>query len=361
MQHETALLWWNLGILNARRYHALTGYFGSLDAALPKLTKTMLEELGLRSDSIERTFEMIRTFDQPQLEARMQHMGVQLVTLEDEQYPPILREIADPPVFLSYRGSLQALEGTLIAVVGTRRMSPYGRRVVETFVPPLVRNGVVTVSGLALGVDAAVAKDTLTHGGTTIAVLGHGLTAIHPAANRVLGEKIVEKGGLILSEYPLDQFPDVYTFPARNRIIAGVSRATLVIEAPEDSGSIITAELALEYNRDVFAVPGQIFDDHVRGSHRLIGEGRAKLVHNADDMLCEIGMERSDGSREILPAFVPGSDDERRVHNALTSMPQTIDDLVEELGMDAARIGAALTFMELAGAARTVGGGEWVR
>jgi DNA processing protein len=361
MQAETALLFWWLGILHSRRYSALMEAFGNLDDALKALNPAMLKELGLKEKTIQETFERIETFDPAKAIKDMEERGVKLLSIEDSEYPAALREIGDPPVFLSYIGDLSVLDKPKISVVGTRRMSPYGRRVTEHFVHAFARHGVVTVSGLALGVDAAVAKDSMTAGGQTVAVLGHGLATIYPASNRVLGEKIIKNGGLILSEYPLHHQPDVYTFPARNRIIAGLGLGTLVIEAPKDSGSIITAELALEYNRDVFAVPGQIFDDHMAGCHALIAQGQAKLVTAPEDILREIGVIVDTTHAMRMYMFEPRTPDERTVYAALSGMPLTMDDLTQRTKLDASRIGVALTMMELAGAARNAGGGQWIR
>jgi DNA processing protein len=201
-----------------------------------------------------------------------------MIRVADDVYPTQLKTIDDPPIFLYYKGSLEITKQPCIAAIGTRTMSAYGDRVTEAFVPPLVRAGMVTVSGLAYGIDAAVAKETLLAGGNTIAVLGHGLGMISPKAHRMLADDIVTHGGLLLSEFPLDVRPDKYTFPARNRIIAGLSLGALILEATEDSGSLITADLALDYNRDVFAVPGNVFDPNYAGCHALIRKGSAQLV-----------------------------------------------------------------------------------
>lgn len=358
MRHETALLWWWLGILTVRRHRALLDRFGDLDAALEHLSPAVLRELGVKDAKIRDVFIRMEEFDAAAYLADMDRRGVELLSIEDDGYPPPLREIGDPPIFLSYIGDIGILSRPLMGVVGTRRMTTYGRRVVSHFVPGFVRSGIVTVSGLALGVDAAVAKDTLDAGGRTVAVLGHGLATLYPKANALLGEKIVKSGGLLLSEFPLGYPPDVYTFPARNRIIAGLSRGTLVVEAPVDSGAIITAELALEYNREVFAVPGQVFDDNAAGCHALIASGQARIVCSPEEVLREIGMIPAEARAD---AFQPREGDERMVYEALDGMPRTMDDLIRHTSLDTPRIGTALTLLELAGAARNIGAGQWVR
>jgi DNA processing protein len=191
-------------------------------------------------------------------------------------------------------------------------------------------------------------------------VLGHGLSKVHPPTNERLAAKIVQNGGLVISEFPLDMEPDVYTFPARNRIIAGLSLGTLVVEAPTDSGAMITARLSLEYGRDVFAVPGFAFDDNMAGCHRLISDGHARLVTKPEDILQELGVVHApDNEQRVL--FLPQSADQEAVYRVLSGMPQSADDIALRAGLSASGVATALTLMELAGAARNVGAGHWVR
>ena len=360
MKNETALLWWWLNILDFRRYNALKERFGDLDEARKAMSPALLRDLRLKEETVAGVLERLGAFKPERYLFEMARRKIHFLTIEDERYPASLKAIGDPPVFLSAIGNFDALKLPMLAIVGTRAMSRYGQRITETFVPVLSRSGLTTVSGLALGVDAEVAKQTLEAGGMTVAVLGHGLARIYPPANTKLSEEIVQKGGLLLSEFPLEVPPDKYTFPARNRIIAGLSMATVLCEAPEGSGSIITAELALEYGRDVFAVPGQIFDPNFAGKHRLIATGQARLAQSPDDILLELGFVtggRTTGRRD----YVPQTDDEDRVYHLLTAMPRSLDELVEESELGISQVGVALTMMELAGAARSVEGGQWIR
>jgi|CXWL01.1.fsa_nt_gi DNA processing protein len=358
MKPESTLRWWQTNVLTKRRYDALLQVYGDLDIALEELSSVMLKELGLKDETITRTFDRIGTFDMGRYLREMERCDVQLISIEDETYPANLRHIEDAPVFLSYRGNLSLVDQPLISIVGTREMTSYGRRVVETFVPAFVRAHMTTVSGLALGVDAAVAQETMRAGGKTIAVLGHGLSHVYPPGHRDLAENILEHDGLLLSEFPLEIMPDKYTFPARNRIIAGLSEGTLICEAPDGSGSVITAELALDYNREVFAVPGQIFDEHYDGCHRLIAAGHARLVTTPEDILRILGIIPSE--TQNIHAYIPHLPTEAKVFHALTGMPQTIDQLVEKTGLSASDVSVALTLIELAGAVRMMGGGQWV-
>jgi DNA processing protein len=354
------LRWWYLGILNRRRYDALTTLFSDLDTAWQSLDAELLRDLGLREDGAKSALDRAAAFDGQKEAARLKRMKIDLCCIDDPHYPAMLREIADPPVFLSSIGDLSIVQHPCIGVVGTRRMTDYGRRAVSHFVPTFARSGVVTVSGLALGVDSAVARDTLDVGGKTVAVLGHGLSTIYPKTNERLAQKIVDGGGVVISEFPPDVQPDIYTFPARNRIIAGLSIGTLVAEAPLDSGAVITANLALEYGRDVFAVPGMIFDDNFAGCHRLIAEGHARLVTEPEEVLREIGVIASEDGEQVS-LFLPKSPEEEIIYSTLSGMPQSIDSLILRTGLDARVLGTTLTFMELAGAVRNVGAGQWIK
>lgn len=360
MQFDVALRWSWMNVLNYKRYEALIAQFGSLETALEHVSLELLHGLGCREETAIIGMNRIEEMDTEQYAHELQKRGIQLITIDDDTYPSALLEIDDRPIFLHAMGDLSILDQPCLALVGTREMSEYGRRVTGFFVPEIVSAGMVTVSGLAYGIDAEVAKETLRTGGRTVAVLGHGLGMIYPKANQILAKEIVEKGGLVLSEFPLDIRPDKFTFPARNRIIAGLSLGTVVIEAAEGSGSLITAELALDYNRDVFAVPGQIFDVNYAGCHLLISKGTAKLVTSAKDVLTEIGIVASSRAPEDS-SFTPDSPEESSVYSALTSMPVAIDDLAVKTALDAASLSAILTVLELKGAIENVGAGKWVR
>lgn len=358
MQPETALLFWWLNILNKKRYDALVQRCGSLDAALGQLSPALLREIGVKTDSIEKLFVRLEEFDAASALSRLRASDVAVLSVEDDAYPRLLKETADPPVFLSYRGDLSALDHPTVAVVGTRDMSPYGERLTEWIVPPLVRAGCTTVSGLAYGVDAVVARSTIEASGATVAVLGSGLGAIYPKDHDRLAATIVASGGLLLSEYPFSEGPLQHAFPARNRIVAGLSLATVVVEAPAQSGALITARLALEENRDVFACSGQAFDPHFDGCHRLIAEGQAQLLRAPEDVLRTMGVVApASGERR---AYEPVSADEAAVYAALTTLPASMDDLVQKTGKTAGELAGTLTMLEIAGAVAKVGAG-WVR
>lgn len=361
MRDPSLLTWWHLGILTKKRMDALLQVYSSLQEALESLTADALRALGCRAETVSLVLERLRVLDVQVLQRELDTRGIRILMLGEAAYPARLSLIADPPVFLAVRGDSSVLSQPSVALVGTRNLSAYGRLVTESMVQSLVRAGAITVSGLALGIDAVVAQETLRTGGRTVAVLGHGLGSVYPRANAALAEQIVAGGGALVSEFPLDMRPDTYTFPARNRIVAGLTLGTVVLEAPEKSGSLITAELASGYGRDVFAVPGSVFDPHYAGCHRLIRSGQAQLAATGTDVLRSLGFAGAADHTAVHAAFVPQDAEQQAVHQLLTAMPQSLDDLVQLSERDAGSLNALLTLMELDGGARNLGGGQWVR
>ncbi|MDY4006520.1 MAG: DNA-processing protein DprA, partial [Fusobacterium varium] len=224
---------------------------------------------------------------------------VKVLSLKSSNYPEELKNISQPPVFLYYKGDISLLKGKRIGVVGTRKATVYGKITCEKMTEDLVNNEITTVSGLALGIDSICHKKTLDKNGKTIAVVGSGLDVIYPKENRILWENI-EKSGLIISEYPLGTEPIGYNFPMRNRIIVGLSRGILVIESQKKGGSLITAELALEEGREVFAVPGDIFSPSSEGCNNLIKNSQAKLTTDVKDIIIEYGWELKNNKNNNL-------------------------------------------------------------
>jgi DNA processing protein len=358
---EALSAWSEINVLDKRRYDAVIEVFGSLEKALPLLSVDFLQQLGCREDTAQKAMLRLEEFDAAREEQRLAANGITFLTIEDDAYPRALRAIEDPPVFLYYKGDLSVLEQPCIGLVGTRGMTAYGKRVTDTFVEPLVRAGLVTISGLAKGIDTRVAEETLRAGGRTVAALGHGFGMIFPAENGALSKKMVEKGGLLLTEFPFSKGSDTYTFPARNRIVAALSLGVIVLEAPVKSGALITADLALDYNREVFAVPGPIFEENYAGCHQLIAKGQAHLVTTPEQVLTHLRIAAPAADAGAAPEFHADTPEEAALWNALTALPQTTDQLVAKSGLTAAQVSISLTMLELKGAARNVGGGEWVR
>ena len=360
MNLQTILTWSWLNFLTKKRYDALLKKYGSLEDALPHLTPDLLTKLGCREETTFIILNRLEGFDPEAYQKELERRGIRCIGFDDSDYPSTLQQIPDPPIFLYIKGDLSILRQPCIGFVGTRAMSLYGKRVTEYFVPEMVAAGITTVSGLAEGIDATVAHETIRIGGKTVAILGYGPSQILPRSNTRLAQDIIQSGGLILSEFPLDVPPGKHTFPARNRIIAGLSLGTVILEAPEQSGALITAELALEYGRDVFAVPGNIFDPNFAGCHKVISLGQAKLVSRPQDVLEELGIV-SPTLTNVRSLYQPQNNVESTILSTLTTLPQPFDDIVQKAKISAAQTNATLTMMELAGAVKDTGGGQWVR
>ena len=278
--------------------------------------------------------------------------GLHLVPWSDASYPAALAVIADPPPVLWVRGTPAALTSRAVAIVGSRAGSPYGLAVAERLAADLAARGIVVVSGLARGVDSAAHRGALTGNGATIGVLGCGADVIYPSEHRDLARQI-ESAGAIVSELVPGTPPQKQFFPLRNRIISGLSRAVLIVEAGEKSGSLITARCALDQGRDVLAVPGNVLTGRNRGGHALLKDG-AKIVESADDILEELGLpshrtRRANEPEDPVLAGLPAGES------------CDLDALVERTGLRSAPLLARLFELEVAGAIRRVGGGRFTR
>jgi DNA processing protein len=289
--------------------------------------------------------------------ARMEKLGIKLITYHDSSYPGRLKEIHSRPALLFTRGELKKEDEWCVAVVGTRRSTMYGRQVADELSSELARNGITVVSGLAKGIDTVSHQAAINAGGRTLAVLGGGLDNIYPAENRRLAEQVILHGALI-SEYPPSILPRPESFPRRNRIISGLSLGTLVIEAGESSGALITAQLALEQNREVFAVPGSILSANSIGTNKLIQEG-AKLVAKVSDILEELNLKSVAHQADIKEAM-PATAEEQEILKHLGREPCHIDDICECSRLPARVISSSLATMELKGLVKQVGAMSYV-
>ena len=273
--------------------------------------------------------------------------GVRIITFSDPDYPTLLRHIHDPPPVLYVYGSLHP-DSLNIAIVGSRNATPYGRTVTEGLSGDLIRRGFTVVSGMARGIDSAAHIGALTAGGKTIAVLGCGLGTIYPAENKKLFHRIAENGAVI-SEFPFLTSPEAHNFPIRNRIISGLSLGAVIVEATHQSGSLITARLAAEQGREVFAVPGSITSFKSMGTHRLIKQG-AKLVEHVDDIVEELNIAQPIPSVHIKEEpTIPLTPEEKRIIDELSPYPVHIDKLVRRLSLSAAHVSGTLLQLELKG------------
>jgi DNA processing protein len=334
--------------------------FGSPGRVFSAPACELAEIEGLSAKSIE-TLQGCRA--NPEIERELEKLSgtdIAVITYTDEEYPQTLKNIYDPPPLLYIRGKLEPGDCDAIAVVGSRRASDYGLRAAADISRELAASGLTIVSGMAAGIDAAAHRAALAVKGRTIAVLGCGADVCYPAENRRLYDAIAQTGAII-SEYAPGTGPDSYHFPARNRIISALARGILVVEAGPKSGSLITARLALEQGKDVFAVPGSIYSYKTKGANQLIRSGAA-LVESGRDIVETLGMSTA-CTPEQLPALVPEELDPeaRRMYDQLKTEPVHIDRLICETGLSSSRVSAALLELELGGFIRQLPGKHFIR
>ncbi len=338
------------------RFNQLETHFGQLENAW-KATTGELEQARL-DDSVVKAITTWRP--KINLSAEMEKLdkfGAQIYTWHDDKYPARLKEIYDYPPILYVKGTITPADEWCLAVVGTRRVTIYGRQVTEEIVTDLARNNITIVSGLARGVDSIAHQTSLDAGGRTFAVLACGLDIIYPSENTSLAKRIMENGAII-SEYPLGVKPRPDHFPRRNRILSGMTMGTLVTEAGAGSGALITADMALEQNRDVLAVPGSILSPASYGTNKLIKQG-AKLVQNCQDILEELNL-RAVAQQMEFKEILPASDTEKILLGKLSTEPVHIDEICAVSGLPVSTVSSTLAMMELKGMVRSAGNMSYV-
>ena len=282
---------------------------------------------------------------------------MQVLTWQDDAYPPQLRHIHSPPPLLYVKGELWPEDEWAVAMVGTRRSTVYGKEAARTLAANLARNGVTIVSGLARGIDAQAHRAALEAGGRTIAVLGSGIDIIYPPEHKKLTQAVIENGAVV-TEYALRTPPEGSNFPPRNRIISGLSLGVIIVEAGVTSGALITADYAAEQGRDVFAVPGNIFHRGSQGTNRLIQQG-AKPILSVEDVLEELNLTMVSQQAEVR-AVVPENETEATLLEYITTEPVHVDEIGRKSGLPIARVSSTLALMELKGMVRQVGGMNYV-
>lgn len=274
-------------------------------------------------------------------------------TIEDDIYPQCLKEISNPPLKLYYKGNLDLLKDErLIAVVGTRNPSSYGKLCCEYMVKKMTSANITIVSGFAKGIDSIAHKTSLLTGGKTIAIIASGLDIVYPASNLSLYREIEEKG-LILSEYEAGVKPFKFNFPQRNRIIAGLSKGTIVVESKDRGGSLITADLALEFNRDVYAVPGDVFSEYSKGCNNLIRDSKAKSLSNINELLDDYSWKIEE--KNINNKY---TQNQLLILNSLSS-EKNLDNILMETKIEQTEILAELMTLEIMGAIKSIAGGRY--
>jgi DNA processing protein len=313
----------------------------------------ILRNVGIPTSIIENLIKFRSDVSLDEIYDRIQKQNIQVLIWDDEDYPVRLREINNSPPVLYVRGKITTADEWSVAIVGTRRISPYGHQVAERIAAKLASSGITVVSGLALGVDTIAHHSSLNAGGRSLAILGSGVDRIYPSQNRGLAEKLIEKGALI-SDYAPGTPPEANNFPPRNRIISGLSLATVVVEAGLKSGALITANFALEQGREVFAVPGNIFAPQSRGPNRLIQNGAHPLL-DPQEILEILDLTRVNEQREAR-VVLPSNTTEARLFEILGHEPMHVDDVCTQTDLPIDQVIATLAFMELKGMVRQVGG-----
>ncbi|MFA6492981.1 MAG: DNA-processing protein DprA [Patescibacteria group bacterium] len=316
-----------------------------------------LAKAGLDLGQIEAVKEVISKKDPDKELKKLEKYKIEVLIYPDENYPKILKELPDPPGILYVRGKILEEDKLAIGVVGSRKYTSYGERVTRELVYPLAQRKITIISGLALGIDTLAHRAALEADGRTLAVLGCGLDQIYPSINIRLADKILSGAGAIISEFPLGMPALRHNFPIRNRIIAGLSLGTLVVEAALNSGSLLTATAAIDYNREVFAVPGSIFSESSQGTNKLIKMG-ARPTTSFEDILESLNIKEK--SKKIGQGPIFADTKEEEILLRLLKQPTMVDTLIKKSGLKASQVNSVLIEMEIKGKVTNLGGSQFI-
>ncbi len=341
-----------------QRIRALVNHFGNAEAVLQASAKALASVEGMNR-TVAVTIAHYKggeRFTTEQL-SKLKKSGGWLCTYWDVSYPTLLKKIYDPPPFLFMRGNFDQIDNYALAIVGTRKPSEYGKIIAERLATQLTQLGLTIVSGLARGIDTIAHSTVVKNKGRTIAVIGSGIDVIYPPENRALVERLVDNGALV-SEYPMGTSPDAVNFPRRNRIISGMTLATIVIETTESGGAMITATTALDQNREIFAVPGNIIEPRSSGTNLLIKEGRATLLQSVDDIISILGSKLKPivSSREHQPVLPELSLFEQKIFEVLSDNPLHVDAIAEQTSFTVSDVLVHLLGLEFKGLVKQLPG-----
>lgn len=342
--------------IGAVRMRQLLDFFGSIEIAWNAPTDGLLSA-GIPKKVVENLVLMRNKIDLERVMKSIEEKEIKVYTIEDSDYPRRLREINQPPPVLYVRGSINVEDEWAVAVVGTRRVTPYGRQVTAELASFLANNGITVVSGLARGVDAIAHQSALKNGGRTLAVLGSGVDVIYPPEHSRLAVDIIKQGALV-SDYAVGTKPDGVNFPPRNRIISGLTMATIVVEAGETSGALITAEFAVEQGKEVFAVPGSILTPQSEGTNKLIEQGARPLL-KMSEILDVLNLEKIPEKQTSRKQF-PLNPVESKLLSTLSQDPIHVDEVSRLAELPISEVTAMLTMLELKGMVAQVGGMTYV-
>ncbi len=375
MEREELLLWLKLHLatgIGAIRFRNIIDAFGSIERAINASITELSGVDGIGRATATQIYEALKDIEPERELESAEKAGLRIITFRDEEYPELLNSCPDGPAILYIKGKFPKDNELRIAIVGTRRPSRYGIEQTEKFAAILASAGFTIVSGLARGIDSCAHRSSILAGGKTIAVMGSGFNHIYPPENKELVKQISENGaGAVITEFPMDIAPSAGNFPRRNRIVAGMCIGTLVTEAPQNSGALITAHLALEYNREVFAIPGAISGGRFDGSNQLIKDSKAKLVMKVEDILAEFG-ESGEILKEQIQGLETDSDKvsgilhslnscEQSIFEFLSNGPADIDTIVSFCQLDISEACNSLTSMQLKGIIKSLPGNQFAR
>lgn len=341
-------------IFKLKKYYKNLKYLWKKDGLL------RLEKINLQDKIKNEIKRVVISYDPDKEYEKIKKIGIKIIPYFDQNYPQILKEIPDMPVVLFIKGDLKVLNNLSISVVGSRKYSDYGRRVTWDLVKGLANYKITIISGLALGIDAISHKAALKNNTKTIGVIACGLDNIYPSTHTRLAEEIVSYGGAIISEYPLGTPPYKSNFPLRNRIIAGMSLATIVVEAARKSGTLLTAKAAIDYNREVFAVPGSIYNYTSEGANNLIKYG-AKAITSAEDAIKELNLDLKI-KQNITKKIIPANKFEKIIlENLDYDLPIYVDKLSHNTKLEISKLNATLVIMEMKGMVKNLGANNYVK
>ncbi|MCL4440339.1 MAG: DNA-processing protein DprA [Firmicutes bacterium] len=357
MQNRQYWIYWQMLMPGAgRRVWDLVNYFGSPKQAWEAAESELSEIPFIGRDGAKKLVKRRESLQYGKLVEHLKKLNCAVFTIEDEAYPSLLKTIYDPPPAVFVRGALPSGEKAALAMVGSRQPTPYGLAAAESLAGELAGAGLTIISGMARGIDSAAHRGALKVNGSTVAVLGCGPDVVYPRENERLMKQILEKGA-VLTEFPPGTAPKPWHFPCRNRIISGLSSAVLVVEAAEKSGALITADFALEQGREVLAIPGNINSSKSAGANKLIRQG-ARLITRPADVLEELGL----GDISLHNRCGKGLDcagltgNEKKVMQALTHLPMSLEQIIDECRLEPKEVAAALTVLELKGFTRILPG-----
>lgn len=357
---ERAKLFWAMAdCLNNKNIDIVTSIYGDLDSAMVHVSEIELIKHGIPLRTAKSMMKKIQSVNIDMAESDLYKYNVRILSHEDDLFPDSLKNISDPPLFLFAKGDFDVLKRKSLAVVGSRMVTNDGIWACKNLLPDIINSGFTIVSGMALGVDTLAHKEAIKNNGSTVAFWGTGFDRIYPSSNTNLAYEIMQNG-VVFTEFPFGSLPNQYNFPRRNRLISGYSDGVLVIEGKEKSGSLITADFALEQGKEVFAVPGSIRSVFSVGPNKLIQDG-AKLVYKSDDILSEFGVEQSELFTKESIEYKPNTENEKQIYQLLTYTPYSFDYICKSLEMTPSDILSTLMIMSLNGAVEDTGNGYWVR